>query len=93
MAACGSTPKPEVVATTPAARVVRIAGDKPPAELLRCPAPPAFDTRAGGSLPPSKRESLRSAMAYLDGVTVQARRLIEWFEPGKCAVGGEAVRP
>jgi hypothetical protein len=92
LAACGSNPKPAEIAA-PQARVVRVAGAKPPADLLRCPVAPTFDTREGGNLPAEKRESLRELMKFTDALAVQVRRFVEWHEPGKCAPKKEGAKP
>jgi hypothetical protein len=63
--------------------------DRPPPDLLVCPAPPVGVPRAvDADIPaPARAALIRLALAYRQA-TDQLTRLINWTDPTACPVGG-----
>lgn len=68
--------------TTPVAVTIT---DRPPSDLLTCPAPPAGVPRhVAADIPaPARAALIRLALAYRHA-TDQLTRLINWHDPGSC---------
>jgi hypothetical protein len=70
--------------TTPVAVTIT---DRPPSDLLACPAPPAGVPRhVAADIPaPARAALIRLALAYRQA-TDQLARLINWHDPAACAL-------
>ena len=81
MQGCGAE-KVESAGTVPIAKKI---DDRPPADLLVCPAPAApLPVDQAAIVPAPMREALIGVARSYAAIADQLRRLIEWERPGGC---------
>lgn len=80
------------IETTPPPPIVVTVRDRPPSDLLVCPAPPTgVPAGTQARIPkPARNALIRLALAYR-AATDQLARLINWHDPAACPPPGDTA--